>query len=408
MSASSDIPASLLGEGFFSSLLIDTCWFFFGIFQPRYKKNARYVIKAAYRCLHYKKDILPADKIKELNKRIDDVKEGMALKDKELTEEKTSLLIQYLDILPGTNRNALSENVESFFVIFALFIGFNAYIAQPFRIPTGSMQPSLNGIRALSLSEGETPSFPSRIWNAITQGSTYEHIVADQRKSIVDFQGTTFLVFTRTVVYFDDGSTIRLPGSTAEIARYFTTTKGTDKPTFRAGETIVNARFDAGDLVLVNKVSYHFRKPERGEVFVFDTRNIFDLGKYQATIGPHYIKRLVGVPGDTLQIKPPALIVNGHPAQESTIRRVINGQPPYNKEGYQLTEHPAARFNSPDSIMQLAIRPDFPQMNEYAAMGDNTSNSLDTRYWGSVKQYNIIGPALFNFWPFTWHWGYIP
>jgi signal peptidase I len=48
-----------------------------------------------------------------------------------------------------------------------------------------------------------------------------------------------------------------------------------------------------------------------------------------------------------------------------------------------------------------------PAMREYAALGDNTTNSLDSRYWGPVKQFNIIGPASFALWPFTAHWGNI-
>ncbi len=73
----------------------------------------------------------------------------------------------------------------------------------------------------------------------------------------------------------------------------------------RKGQVLMEGFVDTGDLVLVDKFSYHFRKPERGEVFVFETLGIKGIKERSGPQGggSHYIKRLVGVPGDSLTIR---------------------------------------------------------------------------------------------------------
>lgn len=405
-------------ERFWPFVWVEFIWLsLFGFLESKKRKEARYVMRAAKRYMHYKSDILSKEKLAEIQQRLDVLTAAMRTKDNELIDNKRALLEQYLDTLPQVVRTSLAENVEVIFVIFVIFLGVRAYIAQPFRIPTGSMQPSLNGIKATVLSK-DTPSpniFQSG-WDMLIKGSSYVNIKADARKTARELRDASWFLFTQTKVIFDDGSEVNIPAATGEVARYFLTTKGTYNPTFNKGEDIVHARFDAGDLVIVDKASYHFRRPERGEVFVFDTRGIDGIHRRSGdqAAGAHYIKRLVGLPGDTLQVRRPSLLVNGKEAQEETIQRVIQGKPPYNPEGYSYATPEYSRIplrqyiTGPQSQFKLAVDKSRPEMNEYAAFGDNTNSSLDSRFWGPVKQYNIIGPGYFALWPFTEHWGLIP
>ena len=99
---------------------------------------------------------------------------------------------------------------------------------------------------------------------------------------------------------------------------------------------------------------------------------------------------------------------------ESGIDRVSRAKGEYGKtnpKGYNLaSRHSAYPFAPLDEVgeeFQLAAdKP--PALREYVAFGDNTGNSLDSRYWGEVHGFNLVGPAWISLWPFgSGHWGFI-
>jgi signal peptidase I len=141
----------------------------------------------------------------------------------------------------------------------------------------------------------------------------------------------------------------------------------------------------------VDKFSYNFVKPHRGDVFVFRTKNIPDIGDQTQ----FYIKRLAGLPRDTLRIDPPKLYINGKIAEGYGFDRVMSVKDGYRGygPGHSVLADPTKTYQVPE--------------HSYFAMGDNSYNSFDSRWWGPVPEKNLVGRGLFVYWPFVPHWGLI-
>ncbi|MCP5538399.1 MAG: signal peptidase I [Akkermansiaceae bacterium] len=422
------------------------------MFAPKWKKEAKLLDKAAKKFLNYKRDLLDKQMIAEIESRRADLKAARKKGDKDQCAEASKQL-------QATCENALprqrsqgwfEENLEVIFVAIVIALGLRAYVVQPFRIPTGSMQPTLNGIVATSVeSADDFPNLVSRTLQRATHGRKYVDLVLKEDKRLRSENPvveTPFLhFFTRTYIYFEDGSKVTFPGPKAalmnrdgmgfghvcgyptrdmsdeEQQQYRVEAQTTlrselsvegsrsrstiyTRPHLAAGTVIARGYIDSGDLILVDKMSYHFRRPSRGEVFVFDTRDITkihsDAAKSGGIAGSHYIKRLAAVPGDALHAVGTDLYINGKKASEPGFVRVMSKENGYH--GYGASQKLAegktfkARFS------------DIPGMNEYIALGDNSFNSSDSRNWGTVKEFNVIGPAAFSLWPFkSGHWGVI-
>jgi signal peptidase I len=399
------------------------------MFTPKWKKEAKLLAKGARKFVNYKRDLLKPDRVEEIESRRDDllkaVKEGSEAKAKEAGKQLRATCENSLKYEKPVGW--LEENVEVMFVAIVVALGLRAYFLQPFRIPTGSMQPTLNGIVGTPLQKADWPAFPTRMTEFVLRGRKYIRVVNDRDRELAampqDIQYLHF--FSRSQLSFKNAPPMRLPAPVTSMNSI-----GLDRAigearmnrgVLKEGQLLGEGYVDTGDLVLVNKFAYHFRKPKRGEVFVFDTIDIKGIREYsgEQAEGSHYIKRLCGLPGDTLSIETPNLLIDGKIAKEAGIQKVIQGGPPFapNHRGYILAEsmgnpRPGGKrliqymgYSTPPFTLSATAR---PGMREYAALGDNTSNSLDSRYWGSVKEFNLVGPALFSLWPITTgHWGFI-
>lgn len=136
-----------------------------------------------------------------------------------------------------------------------------------------------------------------------------------------------------------------------------------------------------GDLILVNKFIYGakvpflkfwlpaVRSPQRGDVVVF---------VYPEDRKKDFIKRLVGLPGETVEIKGGSIYINGNPATEPIFNQIYYyNRGDFSAEGQKIT---------------------VPQ-NSYFVLGDNSISSKDSRFWGFVPKENLLGQALIIYWP---------
>ena len=144
------------------------------------------------------------------------------------------------------------------------------------------------------------------------------------------------------------------------------------------------------DRFYIEKLTYMFQDPQRGDIIVFRTDGIPLPGLMKST---YYFKRVAGIPGDRIRIEPPNLIVNGQPLKVPAIFATISSC----RGGYggfspadPIT--PGALLTSPTNEVVLGE-------GEFYVLGDNTRNSWDSRYWGPVPRKNIVGRVIALYWP---------
>lgn len=134
----------------------------------------------------------------------------------------------------------------------------------------------------------------------------------------------------------------------------------------RVDGTSMEPNLHTGEYVVVNKFAYRFGQPQLGDVIVFH---------FPGNPGEEYIKRVIGVPGDLVQVEQGQVYVNGVPILEPYIAALPN---------YQGSWRVPA--------------------NSLFVLGDNRNNSSDSHTWGMVPYSYVVGKAVFIYWPLN-QWG---
>lgn len=363
------------------------------MFTKSYIKHGRLLIRHAEKLLRYRSDVLSEATIADLKTQIERVRQALKDRDeKAVKDDSEKLHTLYTQHLPAPKDAAWRENVEVILVAVVVAIGIRSYFLQPFKIPTGSMQPTLNGIIGHPMKD-PAPNVLRQVAEFFILGRNYIDVVSQQEDRIQQINQKKYAFFFTFSEIICERQKFLVYAPPDTLRQDFKVVPGAQ---YNKGDVIARGAVDTGDQVFVDKFSYNFVKPHRGDVFVFRTDNIFGVPVDPVT-GEHsfYIKRLSGLPNDPLRIDPPLLYVNGKVAEGFGFARVMSAKPPY--RGYA----PGRDYLS-DPAKPYTVPP-----HQYFAMGDNSYNSYDSRWWGPVPEENLVGRGLFVYWPFNWHWGII-
>ncbi|MGI8965249.1 MAG: signal peptidase I [Limisphaerales bacterium] len=391
-------------------------------FLSRRVRQAAEMFKHVQKLLNAQRDILspPAiaavsDSLAQTKKAIDSHTNIEALEKQ--VEELEATANKWLKPYPN---QAWRENVEVLLVAIAVAMAIRTFFLQPFKIPTGSMQPTLFGVTLEPFSK--LPNGLGRIKDAFVQGAFYHYLVAEADGVLIKIGPPEHFVKFINKQKF----TMEYPAASGPVIKNYTIWFTPDqekeyeflraaglqegKP-YRKGEEIIKLKEITGDHLFVDRMTYNFRHPKRGEIIVFKTAGIQHPSMRQDQF---YIKRLVALGGEHVRIgNDRHLIIDGKRLDAAT---------PHFENVYSFTGPPQESHYSGhvNGLYGPNLAPNFPDEtqeyivanNHYMVMGDNTINSFDSRGWGEFPRENVIGKSYFVYWPIAnrsdsrFGWGY--
>ena len=339
------------------------------------------------------------------------------------------------------------ENVEVLLVALAVAMAIRTFFLQPFKIPTGSMQPTLFGVTVTpdysSVVEEDRYGYEDRArsdfqeqmavqkslaipagWQRVKewfQGTSYVHILAKADGTIESVSPLhKFLIFNLWQTFAIGGvtHTILFPPDYGESDLQHRAGLLPGR-VFHKGEDVIKMKASAGDHLFVDRLSYNFRKPERGDTIVFETLGIPEEKReqYRIPADEFYIKRLVALPGEKVSIgNDRHLRINGERLDASTphFERVYGFDPNKPPQASQWSGHVNGTVGQQYGLRSVGNLPVFPNeetvvdvpADSCMPMGDNTCNSLDSRFWGPIPEKYVIGKSFFVYWPLTDRFGW--
>ena len=416
--------------------------------------------KHVHRWYYAQRDLLSLQAVGAVTVAMNDLQ--VALKEERFNKGRIRIKMEELEfaankwLKPYPNA-AWRDNVESLLVAIAVIMAIRTFFLEYFKIPTGSMQPTLYGVTS-------TPDFTSifgeinaglddrakiqseinkqlklqaaikapSVWGHIKDwfhGISYVHFVAPSDGEVDDitqpWPPAIFPIYQR-IEFAGQWYTLWFPPDYGEEPLKYRAGLAPHR-FFRKGEDVIKLRVHAGDHLFVDRLTYNFRQPKRGEIVVFETKGIPE--EMREEMNPpipdnqFYIKRLVGLGSETLSIhqdyevtnipqfgfgtKPVGnLVVDGQPLSASTPHFAnlygFAGVPP----GQKVLEYQPNHYYGHAMLEALAPGQSYQvRTNCYFVMGDNTFNSLDSRYWRDFPSRYVIAKAFFVYWPFTRRFG---
>lgn len=265
----------------------------------------------------------------------------------------------------GERVSPFREWMDAILVAFLLAMFIRVFVVELFMIPSPSMTPTLIGVE------------PPR------QAIIYEDMNKDGQDDLILKSDQSFHVYLR------DGKVYRYAGE--------------HNPGYEYESWMQKGRRKQQDKILVGKFLYWFSPPRRGDIVVFKVpQSIFEREK------PIYIKRVVGLPGETLSFE----AAPGVPGHENTMgwlvvdgKRVV--EPEFFKnqryeyrnirgiDPYLLPDYSKQRFSGFGMDLESVKVPE----KAVYVFGDNTVSSRDSRYWGHVDFAHLRGKAILRYWP---------